>query len=77
MVVQKTMVTLVLTWGMQQESFLAWSIGTANPYSFLLGGGGGGGITTSMPPLWHGALNKMTLSYLMFQGVGSSSIMIP
>jgi hypothetical protein len=46
------MVTLVLTWGMQQESFLAWSIGASDPYPILLGKGGG--ITTIQAPRYHG-----------------------
>jgi len=47
MVIHESMVTiwnLIMAWGMQQESFLAWSIGTLDPYPFLLylvGGGRG------------------------------------
>jgi hypothetical protein len=36
MVIHKAMITLVLTWGMQQESFLAWNIGAHDPYVLLL-----------------------------------------
>jgi hypothetical protein len=44
MFIHKAMVTLVLTWGMQQESFLASSVGAPNSYpliSYLERGGGG------------------------------------
>jgi len=40
MVIHKAMVTLVLTWGMQQESFWAWSISAPNPYPPSIGKGG-------------------------------------
>ncbi len=57
------MVTLVLTWGMQQESFLAWNIGAPDPYPLLLGRGGG--LPQSKPPgtltlSWHGAMSPNT-----------------